>query len=664
MAKLETRDETFFQRLTRLFRSGPAIRRKIKGYDYQNFYDKSILQNNLGSYGGGAFRKDTSPFSMMGAYGILDRMARYAEFSAMEYQPEIATALDLYADESCSGDENGRCFHVFSDNPEVQKALEELFYETCNVDYDMRRWVRNLIKHGDFFLYTEVQPQIGVINVEPIPVNKIERDEGYDEEDPYAVRFKLTENGGKFLENWQVCHLRILANDAFLPYGTSFLESIRRVYNQLILIEDAMLVYRLVRSPERRVFYIDVAGIHPNEVPNYMEQVKEQMRATSIVDKMNGRQDLRYNPVSVDEDYFLPTRANSQTKIESLAGGQHVSATEDVEYIRGKMIAGLKVPKPYLGFDDNLASKASLAQIDIRFSRTITNIQKIIIAEMNKLAIIHLYARGFEGEDLLDFELRLSNPSTMAIQQKLSLWSQKFEIAGKAQETELVDEEWIQKEILGLRMEEILKIREGKEKDALRTKAIEALEPTSGPESSGIVDPFDPSNYNLPGGPVIALQQGSTPDAGLNNGMVNGKPIGVTTAEEEPMYKGGNSGAPIKVNQTPNLDKASRRLGRKRTHGSAALGMPRFDKMLGPDNKSLNDPNDSEFFRSPFKENLRRLERQIVNHTLIPERLDPYVRSILKKFTSAHKKNVIDAEIISEESENSIFSFIDIEDEQ
>lgn len=622
-------DTSFFQRLTRLFRSGPALRRKIKGYDEKDYYDSSVKRAQFGYYGPGAFRRENSPFSMMGAYGIIDRVTRYATFEEMEYTPEVNCALDLYADESCSGDENGRCFHVFSDNPEIQKALEELFYETCNVDYDMRRWVRNLIKYGDFFLYTEVQPDVGVVNVEPIAVNAVIREENYDQDDPYAVRFKLTEQGGKYLENWQVCHLRILANDLFLPYGTSFLEGIRRVWNQLLMIEDAMLLYRFVRSPERRVFYIDVAAIHPNEVPNYMEQVKEQLRASSVVDKMNGRMDFRYNPISVDEDYFLPTRPNSQTKIESLAGGQHVSAIEDVEYIRSKLVAGLKVPKPYLGFDDNLASKASLAQVDIRFSRTITNIQKIVIAEMNKLAIIHLFAKGFEGEDLLDFELRLTNPSTMAVQQKLSLWSLKFEIASKAKETELVSEEWIQKEILELRMNDILKIREDKEKDALRAKAIEQLEPVKGPESSGIVDPFDPSNYELPGGPPANNAAYNQPADDARNPS---KPV-VLPSEEQGILKinvGGNQ-TPIKVNQTPYLDKRS----------------------------------GDEFIINPFKEDIENALRNSIKRTMIPEHIGNHMKSVLMRFYNQYKKDkqkIVDLEIINESTKDDsidIFGILD-----
>ena len=146
---------------------------------------------------------------------------------------EIATALNVYADESCATDEKGKTFHIYSENAQVQKALEELFYEVVNIEFNARRMVRNLVKNGDYFCYVEVVPDFGVINVEPLPVNEIEREEGFDKHDPYAVRYRLITRGGKYLENWQMLHFRILGNDLFLPYGTSFLESARRSWRQL-----------------------------------------------------------------------------------------------------------------------------------------------------------------------------------------------------------------------------------------------------------------------------------------------------------------------------------------------------------------------------------------------------------------------------------------------
>lgn len=278
-----------------------------------------------------------------------------SDFSEMEYTPEIAAALDIYADESVSQDEAGKVLHIFSENRKLRGLLEELFYDTLNIDFNLRMWVRNIVKYGDFFLFNDIAPGYGVMQVFPVPVNEVEREEGFDPDDPMAVRYRWITQGNVALENWQMTHFRMLGNDAFLPYGSSMIEPARRIWRQLILIEDAMMVYRVIRSPERRIFYVDVAGIPPEEVGNYMEAQERRLRSTSVIDKSTGRLDLRHSPLSVEEDYFIAVRGQeSGTRIDTLSGGQHVSATEDVEYIQKKLFAALKIPRAYLGYDEML----------------------------------------------------------------------------------------------------------------------------------------------------------------------------------------------------------------------------------------------------------------------------------------------------------------------
>jgi hypothetical protein len=289
-----------------------------------------------------------------------------------------------------------------------------------------------------------------------------------------AVRFRWITRGNQVLENWQISHFRLLGNDAFLPYGSSVLESARRIWRQLILMEDAMLVYRIVRAPERRIFYIDVGNVPPEEVANFMEQAQTSLKRNKVADRANGKMDLRYNPLAVDEDYFIPVRGGETgTKIDSLAGGSNAAAIEDVQYIQKKLFAALKIPKAYLGYDEDIGAKATLAQEDIRFSRTITRIQKVVISELNKMAMIHLYSHGYEGEDLLDFTLKLSNPSTIAQQQKLELISSRFDIAGKAPEG-VVDRRWVRKNIMNLTDEEIDAIKDGRKADKTEDADLEA----------------------------------------------------------------------------------------------------------------------------------------------------------------------------------------------
>jgi hypothetical protein len=602
---LANRNDPFFTRLTNLFRSGPAIQRRVKGYDYKSYYDNQLVRGNLGYRGPFPFGRESSPFSVLGAYGILDRMARYSEFAEMEYQPEIAAALNIFADETAAGDEKGKAFHLYSKNPEVKKALEELFYDILNIDFNLRPWIRNLVKYGDFFLYNEVIPDIGIVNVQPIPVNELEREEGFDQRDPYAVRYKWITRGNRYLENWQITHMRILGNDLFLPYGTSILEPARRIWRQLVMMEDAMLVYRVVRSPERRVFYIDVGNVAPNDVPSFMEAVKQTMRSKDVVNRQDGRMDQRFNPLSIDEDYFIPVRGGQTgTKIDTLQGGQNATAVDDVKYLQQKLFAAIQVPKPYLNFDENLSAKASLAQQDVRFSRTISVLQRVILSELNKMAMVHLYTKGFDGEDLIAFELRLSNPSTVAMQQKLEAMSTKFDIAGKAKETKLVDQDWIQKKILDLTDDDIIKIEAGVRRDKIREVEIEAIAVKENlPEKNTTTDPFDPSNYVMPGADVKKNSPLGEPIDG--NANTNAQPFnmvsnmqavatsGVSVAGQPSASPDASVGLPIKA--TPFLSAAKhndrRRVGMA---GKGNLSMPDFKDMLSGNNKYLTDINDKE----------------------------------------------------------------------
>lgn len=466
----EKTNKNLFQKLTQLFRAGPVIRRKVKNFSEPTASSAYEM-----------FRKNQSDIysSTVAAYGAFDRMSRYSDFSEMEATPEIASALDIYAEETVSQDEKGQVLHIHSENRRVRELLETLFNDTLNIEFNLPMWTRNLCKYGDFFLFNDVHPNYGIINGYPIPISEMEREEGYDPKDPMAVRFRWITRGNQILENWQISHFRILGNDAFLPYGSSVLESARRIWRQLILMEDAMLVYRIVRAPERRVFYIDIGNVPPEEVANFMEQAQTSLKRNKVSDKSNGKMDLRYNPLAVDEDYFIPVRGGETgTKIDSLAGGTNAAAIEDVQYIQKKLFAALKIPKAYLGYDEDIGSKSTLAQEDIRFSRTISRIQKVIISELNKMAMIHLYSHGYEGEDLLDFTLKLSNPSTIAQQQKLELISSRFDIAAKAPEG-IVDRRWVRKTIMGLTDEEIDEIKDGRRRDKQEDVELEAGAPAA-----------------------------------------------------------------------------------------------------------------------------------------------------------------------------------------
>ena len=589
---------SLFNRLTRLFRSGPVVKRRVKNFNQPAA--SSALE---------IFKRAHSDVysNTLSAYGSYDRMSRYSDFSEMETTPEIAAALDIYAEETVSPDEHGKVLHIYSENRKIQEHLDNLFYDVLNVEFNLVMWVRNLCKYGDFFLFNDISPEYGVINAYPISINEMEREEGFDPGDPMAVRFRWVTQGNQLLENWQISHFRLLGNDAFLPYGSSVLEAARRIWRQLILIEDAMLVYRVIRAPERRVFYIDVGNVPPEDVSNYLEQAQTSLKRNQVIDKNNGKVDLRYNPLSVDEDYFLPVRGGeSGTRIDTLAGGQNTAAIEDVEYIQKKLFAALKIPRAYLGYDEDVGAKATLAQEDIRFSRTIQRIQKTVISEMNKLAMIHLYCHGYEGEELADFELHLSNPSTIAQQQKLELIRARFEIAGAAPEGS-VSREWIQKNVLGLTDDEIQKIKIGRIKDKIEDSEVEAAQPpgADGPGADAGGDAAPDTDDGA--GDLFA---GDTPEGDL---LVAFPAEEGEDLEEEPIddiksLSIDDDDAPLKAqNAIMNAFGEPIKKSRKVTSGPASTHMPDFVKMTsvgkaGRTQDSLNKPLDNDYLKNPFGE--------------------------------------------------------------
>ena len=454
--------------VSHLGRSKSYIMRRLKRKGYNGFKD---FKKNLNDH----VVKEVELYSYdEELYDLtVDGYKNFATNTVISHNtPELASALDIYAEESASPDENGNILHIYSDNPKIKELLDELFIDTLNVDFNLTSWVRNLCKYGDFFLFNDVAPDGGVVNAFPIPVSEIEREEGYDPDDPLAVRFRWVTQGNQVLENWQVTHLRLLGNDAFLPYGSSVLESARRIWRQLVLLEDSMLVYRIVRSPERRVFYIDVGNVAAEDVENYLEQAKNKLKKSPVVDKNTGKLDVRNHSLSVDEDYVIPVRGQeSGTRIETLAGGQNATAIEDIEYTQRKLFSAIKIPKAYLGYDEGLGSKATLSQEDIRFSRTISRIQRTVVSELNKLAIIHLACHGFTGEDLVDFNLKLSIPSTIAQQQKLEIWTSRFNTLGAIPEG-MVSKRWMRKTILKLTDDEIEQIDKDRIEEKLKDDEV------------------------------------------------------------------------------------------------------------------------------------------------------------------------------------------------
>ena len=461
--------------LTRLF-SGPIVnyedqqQRKFRRYQLDKYSTKFT------SLSGKQFKKSSyNIYDNYSAqyYSAQNRLERYIDFDQMEYTPEIASTLDIYADEMTTFSDLQPMLRVVCHNDEIRTTLRTLLYQVLNIEFNLYGWARSMCKYGDYYLYLDVDEKMGVQSVLSLPIGEVERLEGEDKTNPNYIQYQWNSAGMTF-ENWQVANFRILGNDKYAPYGTSVLEPARRIWRQLTLLEDAMMAYRIVRSPERRIFYIDVGNIAPEDVEQYMEKVKTSLKRNQVVDPDTGRVDLRYNPMSIDEDYYIPVRGGQSSRIENLPGGAFTGDIDDVNYLRDKLFSALKIPRSYLargeGADED---KTTLAQKDIRFARTIQRLQRSVISELEKICLVHLYVLGYRGDDLLSFKLKLNNPSKIAELQELEQWEKKFSVASAATEG-FVSRRWIATHLFNMTDEEFVRNEEEMFYDAKFNASLEA----------------------------------------------------------------------------------------------------------------------------------------------------------------------------------------------
>ena len=461
-------DTTLFGRLRRLFSSNIIVRNvggnRLKIADTDRIQSSGNLSTNYlaARYAGMHMPNNVGGYRQNPVYNA-GRLELFADYEAMEQDPILASALDIYSDESTMKNENGDILDIRSDNEQVREVLHNLFYDVINIEFNLWPWIRSMNKYGDFFLKLDIAEKYGVVGVEPMSAYSVSREEGVNPDLPHEVTFNV-DDGNKAtsynkndqtLKNYEVAHFRMLTDSNFLPYGKSMIEAARKIWKQLTLMEDAMLIHRIMRAPEKRIFKIDIGNIPPAEVDNYMQTLINKMKKTPYIDQNSGEYNLKFNMMNMMEDFYLPVRGgDSGTQIESLSGMEY-NAIDDVEYLRNKMMAALRIPKAYLGYDEGTEGKATLAQEDVRFARTIERIQRIVLSELTKIAIVHLYTQGFDKEDLVGFELNLTNPSIVYEQEKVALWSEKINLAESMKGTKLISEDWIYKNIFNMTKDQV-----------------------------------------------------------------------------------------------------------------------------------------------------------------------------------------------------------------
>jgi len=469
-----------------------------------------------------------------------NRMQLYADYEMMDKDPIISSALDIYSDESTLADQFGEILTIKTNNTQIQKILYNLFYDVLNIEFNLWTWIRNMTKYGDFFLKLDIADTYGVINARPFSSYEMERWEEYNEATgEYDIKFKNIASEQMTYDVFEIAHFRMLSDSNFLPYGRSMLEGARKEFQKLMMMEDAMLIHRIMRAPEKRIFKIDIGNIPPNEVDSFMEQIINKMKKIPHIDPQTGNYNLKFNLNNMLEDYYLPVRGGqSSTTIDTLPG-MTFTGMDDIEYIKDKMMAALKIPKPFLGYSEAVEGKTTLASMDIRFARTIERVQKIVASELTKIAIVHLYSQGFEGEDLIGFELELTAPSIIYDQQKVALMNEKVQLANTMKDLKLVSDRYIYEYIFNMSEEQWLQERVDVIEDLkLRFRQNQIEQEGNDPAITGVSfgTPHDLASMHMSSDDVEEKDLGGRPPEGIKSGQHQNEfgwdPTGIKTIKQ------------------------------------------------------------------------------------------------------------------------------------
>ena len=529
-------DKSLFGRLQRLFSTDVVVRNiggtQLKVTDVNNIQTTGKFQTNslmdrftrLYTY------NKANIFNPNLNYQTL-RIQLYSDYEAMDTDPIIASALDIIADEATVKNDQNEVLSIKSSDENIQRVLYNLFYDVLNIEFNLWSWTRNMVKYGDFFLKLEIAEKFGVYNVLPYTVYHIARHEGHDPDNPQKVEFELDPDGiaassdttylpnkkqtaNIVIDNYEMAHFRLISDVHYLPYGRSYLEPARKIFKQTSLMEDAMLIHRIMRAPEKRMFYINVGSIPPNEVEQFMQKTINQMKKTPYIDPQTGQYNLKFNMQNMMEDFYLPVRGgDTSTRIETTKGLDYDGAT-DVQYLQSKLFAALKIPKAYFGYEGDLSGKATLAAEDIRFARTVERIQRIMESELTKIALVHLYTQGFQGESLTNFEIKLTTPSIVFEQEKIALLKEKVDLAAQMQDSKLFSSDWIYEKIFDLSEDQYMEMRDlmiEDEKRKFRRAQIEGE--GNDPASSGVTYGTPHDLASMYGRRSVATPKGGEPAA-------------------------------------------------------------------------------------------------------------------------------------------------------
>lgn len=452
-------------------------------------------------------------YGMSGLYSYFllpqSLLERYNDYEQMVTYPLISSALNIYADNiTIPSSSTGHRVWIETGEDEIKELLENFLYKDIEIDTQVWGWARNTCKYGNYFLEILTHPTLGVVGVNNLPVATMRRVHS-DKGRLVGFAQDMTKSGSdidyKQLEAWlkagktrtesyilfrpeQIVHFRITSyGDAVLPqYGESILESARWLWRRLLILEDSVIVYRLTRSPQKYLVYVDVGNKSPNEVRQYLERIKTEFNKKKFIDPETKQLSTRYSPLASDENFFIAIQGEKdQTRIEPLATPTW-DYLEDVNYFKNMIFAALRVPKAYLTYDEDVRAKATLAVEDINFANTVSRIQIEIRRGIKQLCDIYLASRNI-APDSINYEVRMVSPSQIYETMETSLRSARLELASAYKEW--ANDEWILKNILKYTDREIEELK--KEREIIEKSA----EVEKRPENKISIDelPFDAS---------------------------------------------------------------------------------------------------------------------------------------------------------------------------
>ena len=576
-------------------------------------YERKLLQAKQQALLGKQWIKANYDITNQSLAGLNDVRLMYRDADLMDAFPEIGAALDIVSEESTFINENGTMVNVNSRSDRVKSILEDLFVNRLSIHMMLPMICRSMCKYGNTYMLLNIDSKNGVLGWKQLPVYEMERWENgqnspyatpmtnlntVDENSPQDTKFAwIGQNDYIPYRNWQIAHFRLLYDSLFLPYGVSYLNKARRHFRMLSMMEDMMLIYRLDRSIERRVFKINVGAIDEADVQAYVQEIANNFKRKPIIDPLTGQIDLRKSFMNVTEDFFIPTRDdNAASPIETLQGAQNLTAMDDIKFVQNKVLTALRVPKSFLNFEENTGDGKNLSLLDVRFTRTVNRIQQSLLMELNKIAIIHLYLNGFQ-DDLNNFTLTMNNPSSQAEMLELENLAKKITTAKDAVSDPgggmpLTSMMWAWKHIFKWSDKEI---KQNLEELRLETALAAELQKTMQIiKKTGLFDPVD-NIYGEPGADYMDDAGGGEDDGGMGGGPSGGGGMPMGGGDLDFGDEGGDMGEEVGAEGEMDMGMAAEENG--------AAGP---DMGGGPEDNAAPEPNLADSL-------LRNMNKKVIN---------------------------------------------------